>query len=62
MLEAYAAAGGHVEELSLEGVGHSPHLERPVEFRHALLQVIGYIGQPPTSLPATETIILRSAD
>ncbi len=62
VLEAYAAAGGHVEELSLEGVGHSPHLERPVEFRHALLQVIGYIGQPPTSLPATETIILRSAD
>lgn len=62
VLHAYAAAGGHVAELSLDGVGHAPHLERPVEFRAALLQLIGYVGQPPTSLPATETIILRSAD
>lgn len=62
VLEAYAAAGGHVEELSLEGVGHSPHLERPAEVRAALLKTIGYVGQPATSLPATETIILRSAD
>ena len=41
---AYADAGGEVTERSLEGVGHTPHLERPAEFRHALLEVIGYVG------------------
>ena len=29
VLDAYAAAGGEVTELALEGVGHTPHLERP---------------------------------
>ncbi len=62
VLEAYAAAGGDVVEVSLEGVGHSPHLERPAEFRHALLTRIGYVGAPADPAPATEAIILRSAD
>ena len=44
VLSAYAAAGGDVVELNLEGVGHSPHLERPEEFRAALLERIGYAG------------------
>ena len=41
VLDAYAAAGGAVTEVELEGVGHSPHLERPEEFRTALLAHIG---------------------
>lgn len=62
VLEAYSAAGGEVTEVSLEGVGHSPHLERPAEFRRALLEVIGYIGRPAYPAPPTETIILSSSD
>jgi pimeloyl-ACP methyl ester carboxylesterase len=62
VLTAYEAAGGRVTEITLEGVGHSPHLERPAEFRHALLQAIGYVGAPADPAPPTETIILRSAD
>ena len=41
VLDAYAAAGGVVTELEWEGVGHSPHLERPEEFCAALLAHIG---------------------
>ena len=37
VLEAYAQAGGAYREVALEGVGHSAHLERPEEFRTALL-------------------------
>lgn len=37
VLNAYAAAGGRVTELNWEGVGHSPHLERPEEFCAALV-------------------------
>lgn len=62
VLDAYAAAGGRVTEVNLEGVGHSPHLERPAEFRHALLEVIGYTGRPAEPAPPTEEIILKSAD
>lgn len=62
VLAAYTAAGGEVAEIALEGSGHSPHLERPAEFRHALLEVIGYVGHPHDPAPPTETIILRSAD
>lgn len=62
VLDAYAARGGHVHELLLEGAGHAAHLERPAEVRHALLEVIGYIGPAPHPAPPTETIILRSAD
>ena len=62
VLGAYEAAGGAVTEVALDGVGHTPHLERPSEFRNALLQVIGYVGVPVDPAPPTETIILRSAD
>lgn len=44
VLDAYAAAGGDVIEEDWEGVGHSPHLERPEQFRAALLRRIGYTG------------------
>lgn len=44
VLSAYSAAGGDVTEASWEGVGHSPHLDRPEEFRAALLERIGYGG------------------
>ena len=37
VLDAYAAAGGAVTELNWQGVGHSPHLERPTEFCTALV-------------------------
>lgn len=62
VLEAYRAAGGQVAELSLEGVGHTPHLERPAEVRRALLENIGYIGHPASPAPPTEAIILSSSD
>ncbi|MCA9717187.1 MAG: alpha/beta fold hydrolase [Myxococcales bacterium] len=41
VLARYAAAGGTVREESFAGCGHSPHLERPEEFR-ALLS--GFLG------------------
>lgn len=41
VFDAYAAAGGRVREIVWPGVGHSPHLERPEEFRTALLEHIG---------------------
>ncbi|SIS18322.1 alpha/beta hydrolase [Microbacterium sp. RURRCA19A] len=62
VLEAYAAAGGEVTEIAVEGAGHAPHLERPAQFRQALLTVIGYVGRPADPAPPTEAIILRSAD
>lgn len=62
VLSAYADAGGDVVEITLEGVGHSPHLERPAEFRRALLTRIGYVGARQDPAPPTEAIILRSAD
>ncbi len=62
VLARYSTGGGEVTELSLEGVGHSPHLERPAEFRHALLTVIGYVGPSAHPAPPTEAIIIRSAD
>jgi pimeloyl-ACP methyl ester carboxylesterase len=62
VLAAYAAAGGDVTELLLEGVGHAPHLERPAAFRQAVLTRIGYVGVRSDPAPATEAIIIRSAD
>lgn len=62
VLDAYRTAGGDVTEISLEGVGHSPHLERPAEFRRALLEHIGYLGRPADPAPPTEAIILSSWD
>lgn len=44
VLDAYTAAGGDVTEEEWEGVGHAPHLERPAEFRAALLRRIGHAG------------------
>ena len=41
VLDRYAAAGGAVTELELENCGHSPHLEKPAEFRTALLELLG---------------------
>lgn len=37
VLDAYAAAGGSYREHVVDGAGHSPHIERPDEFRTALL-------------------------
>lgn len=37
VLNAYAEAGGVVTELNWDGVGHSPHLERPQDFCTALV-------------------------
>ncbi len=62
VLDAYRAAGGDVTEVRLEGVGHSAHLEAPAEFRHAILEVIGYLGTPADPAPPTEAIILKSED
>lgn len=62
VLARYSDAGGEVTEVSLEGAGHSPHLERPVEFRLALLELIGYIGHPHVPAPPTEAVVLRSSD
>jgi pimeloyl-ACP methyl ester carboxylesterase len=62
VFEAYRAAGGDVVELSIPDVGHSAHLERPAEFRRALLSRIGYVGIPVDPAPPTETIILRASD
>jgi hypothetical protein len=62
VLDGYATAGGEVTQFALEGAGHTPHLERPAEFRNALLQVIGYVGHPADPSPPTEAIIIRSSD
>lgn len=62
VLARYADAGGEVAEVELDGCGHSPHLERPIEFRRALLEIIGYVGHPQHPAPSTEAIILRSSD
>jgi len=62
VLGTYAERGGVVTEIALDGVGHTAHLERPAEFRHALLVAIGYVGIGTDPAPPTEAIILRSAD
>jgi pimeloyl-ACP methyl ester carboxylesterase len=38
VLDRYANAGGRYQEVVLPGCGHSPHLERPAEFRAALAE------------------------
>lgn len=62
VLDAYRAAGGEAAEVSIPGVGHAVHLERPAVFRQALLSHIGYVGIPADPAPPTEAIIIRSAD
>lgn len=61
VLKTYQSRGGDVTEVKLEGTGHAPHLERPDEFRRALLLTIGYTGDRPDA-PPTEAIVIRSAD
>lgn len=73
VLDAYAAAGGSVAELALDGAGHSAHLERPAEFNAALLEVTGLgrsaIGDGAEAstprhdpAPPTEAFIIPSSD
>lgn len=62
VLRRYTDAGGTATELALDGVAHTPHLERPAVFRRALLELIGYIGSPASPAPPTEAIILSSSD
>jgi pimeloyl-ACP methyl ester carboxylesterase len=38
VLDAYAAGGGRYDEVALAGSGHGPHLDRPEEFRAALVE------------------------
>jgi pimeloyl-ACP methyl ester carboxylesterase len=38
VLDRYADLGGRYQEIVLPGCGHSPHLERPVEFHAALAE------------------------
>ncbi|QIN83688.1 alpha/beta fold hydrolase [Rubrobacter tropicus] len=40
VLDEYAAAGGSYREEVLEGCGHTPHVERPEEFREFLIDFI----------------------
>lgn len=40
VLDAYAAAGGRYTEIVLPDTGHSPHVERPQEFREALFNFL----------------------
>jgi pimeloyl-ACP methyl ester carboxylesterase len=41
VLEAYAANGGSYSEETFTDVGHSPHIERPEQFRSVLLEFLG---------------------
>ena len=43
VLQRYAAAGGWFEEVLLDGCGHSPHIERPVEFLDAVRTVVSQV-------------------
>lgn len=64
VLHAYSAAGGSVTEALFEDTGHTPNLERPDEFRHALLAHIGAGPVDPGTdpNPPTEAFILKSED
>lgn len=41
VLDAYAESGGEYEEVVVEGAGHSPHVEQPVEVLDALVDHVG---------------------
>ncbi len=43
VLDRYQAAGGRYTEHVLEGCGHSPHLERPAEFRATITDFLSLI-------------------
>ena len=49
VLDGYAAGGGRYRELALEGSGHGPHLDRPAEFRAALLAHLAEAGAGGTA-------------
>ncbi len=55
VLERYRAAGGEATEVVLDGVGHSPHLERPEEFRRVLLDFLSSAPLAPTRVPELGT-------
>ncbi|WP_098484117.1 alpha/beta hydrolase [Georgenia soli] len=40
VLDRFAEAGGHYEEVVLEGIGHSPHLEDPQRFTALLAELL----------------------
>lgn len=40
VLDHYTAGGGHYEEVVLDGIGHSPHLEAPERFLELLLDAV----------------------
>jgi pimeloyl-ACP methyl ester carboxylesterase len=44
VLDSYRAAGGHYGEHVLAGCGHSPHLERPEEFRALVTAFLAAAG------------------
>lgn len=44
VLEEYASGGGSYREEVLEGCGHTPHVERPDDFRRLLFGFIGGTG------------------
>lgn len=44
VLETYAQRGGTYREVVMPEVGHSPHVERPVEFLVALLEHLDSVG------------------
>lgn len=46
VLDRFAAAGGTYEEVVLEGVGHSPHLERPERFVELLTGLLAHEVAP----------------
>jgi pimeloyl-ACP methyl ester carboxylesterase len=50
VLDRYAATGGSYREVVLEGVGHSPHVERPQEFVVALLEHLDVPAEQPANL------------
>jgi pimeloyl-ACP methyl ester carboxylesterase len=50
VLDRYAAAGGAYREVVLEGVGHSPHVERPEAFTAVLLEHLTAPAAQPANL------------
>ena len=50
VLDRYAASGGAYREVVFEGVGHSPHVERPREFVVSLLEHLDAPARRPSNL------------
>jgi pimeloyl-ACP methyl ester carboxylesterase len=51
VLDAYQAAGGTYQEVVLPECGHSPHVEKPVEFQAHLRDHLEHAAQPAGVLP-----------